>query len=577
MPTIKSHDKKPLQKRNLKVAQTSHLGHLHQSVGTHPAKGLTPQGLNAILQRAEMGDWRSQFELFEDMEERWTHLFAEMDKLKRLVMALDWELHPPDNPSSEEEKLTERLKEAFSSMTDLEDLFFDMLDAVGKGFSPIEITWDYNGEWQLPATREKRPQSWFTHDRETRTKLLLRSNRTMVGEELLPYNWIVHRHQARSGYLCQTALYRSLVWVYLYHQYAARDNAEANEVFGRPIIVGKYPALAGDKEIETFVRAITGIGRNARGVIPQGMEIELLQAVSTSGNPFLATIAWAEKSASKAILYGTLTSQADGKTSTNALGDIHNEGFRDRIQSVALQLEASIKSQLIAPIVRLNIGQIPFNRLPVLKFDSAPKEDQDALIGRMVKAVSVGVPVPVSFVQQKLNIPEPVGQEPVLMPQFVAVAPASTTDSDKLAKGETEGNRDRQNKEAPSSGTGAPKKGAPAASMRALYDTFAATVPGATQALRARSVDPGPATPHTIRLAQEAAPAMSAMIGHLQALVTQADSLEALRMSLLEGFGDLPTDDFAAIMGMAMAAADLGGRAKLLDDAANLPANSANP
>lgn len=571
MPTAKTHDKKPMQKRNLKTEQTAALAHLHQSIGTHPAKGLTPQGLNAILQRAEMGDWKSQFELFEDMEERWTHLFAEMDKLKRLVMALDWELHPPEKPSSEEEKLTERLQEAFTAIPDLEDLFFDMLDAVGKGFSPIEITWDYNGQWQLPATRHKRPQAWFTHDRETKTKLLLRSNRAMDGEELLPYNWIIHRHQARSGYLCQTALYRSLVWVYLYHQYAARDNAEANEVFGRPIIVGKYPALATEKEIETFVRAITGIGRNARGVIPDSMTIELLQAVNTSSNPFLATVAWAEKSVSKAILYGTLTSQADGKTSTNALGDVHNEGMRDRIQSVALQLEASIKSQLIAPIVHLNIGQVPFNRLPVLRFDSAPKEDQDAFIGRMVKAVSVGVPVPVSFVQEKLNIPEPVAQEPVLMPQFVAVAPASTTDSDKLKQGETEANRDRQAAQPPSSGTGSPKKGAPAASMRALYDTFAAAVPGAAHALRARSIDPGPATPHTIRLAQEAAPAMSQMISHLQSLVNEAESLEALRMSLVEGFGDLPTDDFAVIMGMAMAAADLAGRAKLLDDANNPP------
>ena len=51
---------------------------------------------------------------------------------------------------------------------------------------------------------------------------------------------------------------------------------------------------------------------------------------------------WCERTQSKGILGGTLTSQADGKTSTNALGNIHNEVRHDLTVSDARQLEGTI-------------------------------------------------------------------------------------------------------------------------------------------------------------------------------------------------------------------------------------------
>ena len=568
MPTKKDQNGEKYRKADLKKGQTTEILHLHQSFGTHPSRGLTPQRLNAILQEAERGQWQSQFDLFEDMEQRWTHLFAECDKLKRLVMSLDYEVHPPDKPTPEEERTTEQVAEAIDALPDLEDLFFDMLDGVGKGFSPIEIVrWDYDGKWQLPFERHKRPQSWFTHDRETRTELRLRNQRSVDGEPLKPLQWIVHVHRARSTYLAEAPLYRSLVWVYLYFMYASRDHAERNEIFGKPIIVAKYPSQASDPEKAALYNAIKGIGRNARGAISDQMQIELLSAAQSSSDPFTAMIRWCESSVSKALLYGTLTSQADGKTSTNALGDVHSDMFRDRVQSVARQLESTLRHQLIAPIVHLNVGHVAPNRLPRIRFDAAPKEDQDAFMSRMIQAVSVGVPVPIRFVQEKINVPEPVGDEPVLLPQFVAVAPAKTTDADKLAAGETEDNRDLQNEQTPSQGTGAPKKGSPAATLRALFDTFANTDHRSVQAMRARGVDPGPATPYTTRLASEGAAGFAQMIQALKSLAENAESLDALRTELALNFADLPDRELQNVMGVALAAADLGGRAKADDDA----------
>ncbi|MEL5367281.1 DUF935 family protein, partial [Serratia nevei] len=109
-------------------------------------------------------------------------------------------------------------------------------------------------------------------------------------------------------------------------------------IYGIPLRIGKYPEGIGKKEKNELMRAVTELGRYAGGIIPKEMEITLHQASNSSHEPFMALAEWAEKSMSKAILGGTLTTQADGKTSTNALGEIHNEVRHDLLSSDSRQL-----------------------------------------------------------------------------------------------------------------------------------------------------------------------------------------------------------------------------------------------
>ena len=48
----------------------------------YPSGGLTPQTLAAIFREADMGDVARQAELFEEMEEKDTHLFSELQTRK---------------------------------------------------------------------------------------------------------------------------------------------------------------------------------------------------------------------------------------------------------------------------------------------------------------------------------------------------------------------------------------------------------------------------------------------------------------------------------------------------------------
>lgn len=343
----------PIQREILRESQTSQVSYLHNTFAEHPAQRLTPQRLERILNEAESGNLTAQADLFTDMEERDAHLFAEMQKRKRALLTVGHQVVPPPNATPAEQADAAWLSEFITELDAWEDFIIDCLDAIGQGFSNIEIEWELMGREWYPKKFNYRPQSWFTLDKNNQDTILLRTDNG-VGEPLQPFGWVCHRHKSRSGYVARAGLLRTLSWPYICRNFGVQSLAELLEIYGIPLRIGKYPEGIGKKEKNELMRAVTELGRYAGGIIPKEMEIELHEAAVGSHAPFMALAEWAEKSMSKAILGGTLTTQADGKTSTNALGVIHNEVREDLLVSDGKQLAATIRSDLFWPLLVLN-------------------------------------------------------------------------------------------------------------------------------------------------------------------------------------------------------------------------------
>lgn len=405
---------RPIEQATLREQQTSRLAQLHAEFAEHPSSGLTPPRLAGILRTAEQGDIRAQCELFQDMEEKDAHLLAEIGKRRRALTTVDWSVLPPRNPSSAEKAEADWLNEVLQDLPDFEDLLFDMLDAIGKGFSCIEMDWQRLGREWLPQAFNYRESSWFQLDLETRTELRLRDS-SATGEALNPFGWIVHTHKAKSGYVARGGLYRVLAWPFLFKNYAVRDLAEFLEIYGLPVRLGKYPPGSSADEKATLLRAVVSIGHNAAGIIPDGMAIDFKEAAKGTHEPFDWMVQWAEKSMSKAILGGTLTSQADGKSSTNALGAVHNEVRHDLLKSDAKQVATSLRQYLLYPLLVLNKGgdRDP-RRLPRFQFDLVEAEDMATYAEALPNLVNAGLQIPVNWAHEKLRIPLPSKGDAVL-------------------------------------------------------------------------------------------------------------------------------------------------------------------
>ncbi len=407
----------PIKTKQIKESQSARVAHLNSTYAGHPSRGLTPAKLARIMAQAELGDITAQHELFMDMEEKDGHIYAEMSKRKRALLIADWDIVPPRNPSAKEKKAAAYIKELMTDIPNFEDVILDCLDAIGHGFACLEIEWHMLGKEWLPKKISHRPQGWFQTDRETRTQIRLR-DLSLDGAALNPFGWITHVHKAKSGYLSRAGLHRVLAWPFLFKNFSVRDLAEFLEIYGLPLRLGTYPSGSSDDEKATLMQAVTQIGHDAAGIIPEGMNIEFMKVASGSGgsDPFQSMISWAERTQSKTILGGTLTSQADGKTSTNALGNVHNEVRHDLMVSDGFQLGGTLTRDLVYPLLALNVGGVDdVRRCPQFKFDLQEPEDLGLYAEAVPKLVDVGFPIPVSWAQEKLRIPAPAKDEPILV------------------------------------------------------------------------------------------------------------------------------------------------------------------
>lgn len=513
---------------DLSAPQTSQLQHLQRELQTHPTRGLTPSRLAKILDAAENGDLIGQYELFEDMEEKDGHIAAEMGKRRRACV-LDWDVVPPEGADAAEKKIAARLGELLMEIPDFEDMVFDLTDAIGKGFACLELEWHRVEGFWVPKTVTHRPQSWFTLHRGYRQELRLRSHNVtdgVIGDPLTPFGWITHVHKAKSGYLERAALFRQLVWTYLFKNYSVGDLAEFLELIG-VLRLGKYPPNASEKEKATLLRALAAIGHNASGIIPEGMLIEFHNVAPGDPKAFQAMIDWCERNQSKVILGGTLTSGADGQASTNALGNVHNEVRKDLRDGDIRQVNTTLTRDLVFAVASLN-GLAPggLRRLPQFRLKTQEREDLTAFSQGLPALVNMGVRPPVAWVHEKLGIPMAQGNEPVLAPQG------------------------------------------------ATPSLLPSPVAAATAQLTATGV-PGPAgtlPPHMQmqpRLADNLAPAVGAWIDQVRELVQRAQSLAEIRDGLDALLPDMTLDQYAAAMAVALRAAEMAGRYEVMQEAAS--------
>jgi len=402
----------------------SRLGYLKQHFAEHPSSGLTPARLASILQDAERGYLVPQAELAEDIEEKDAHVYSELQKRKLALLNLSGRVLPPRNASEAEKRDAEQVQELLDELPDFDDLILDLADAILKSYSHIELEWQRLGNDWLVVQGHYRPQSWFQLNPDDRNQLRLRDG-SYEGAALQPFGWISHVHRARSGYPGRNGLARILAWPYLFKNYSVRDLAEFLEIYGLPLRLGKYPNGASDKEKSTLLNAVMSIGHNAGGIIPKGMEIDFMEAAKGGADPFEAMMAWCERSQSKAILGGTLTSQADGKTSTNALGNVHNEVRQELRDSDLRQIAGTLTRDLIFPLWMLNCKTAGDpRRAPRFQFDTAEPEDMAHYSQHLPNLVDLGMRVPLSWAHEKLQIPEPEADEPVLGRAQPAAEPA---------------------------------------------------------------------------------------------------------------------------------------------------------
>lgn len=516
MATIVDQYGKPFNTAAVAVPQTASIASLQNTYIESHLSGLTPARAASILAAADQGDIIAQHRLFEDMFDRDAHIQCEFGKRAGAVNTLDWSIAPPTDASAAEKKAAAWVEDVLRNVVDdFEDLILSMMEAVGHGFAPIELEWQMLEGERIP-TFHPRPQDWFRLD-PTRRELRL-NDASAEGAQLTSMGWIMHTaRKAKTGYIARLPLFRVLVWPFIYKSYSISDLAEFLETYGLPIILGKYYQGAQPEEKASLMRAVTALGHDARAIMPKEMEIEI-NKITGSGDsaPHLAMVDWAERSQSKAILGQVLSAEAKATGMGSGVADLQGEVRTDIRTSDARQIAATLTRDLIYPLVAFNRPGINgMRRCPRMVFDTGEAEDLKLYAESLPKLAQGGARIPVSWVHEKLRIPQAGADEAVFS---IPAAPAQPVQTGTAAL------------------TATP---APAA----VADTADKMLPA---------------------LDQHAAPEVDALVKEIGNMLDKAESLEQFREQLLTRYGALDAAGLVEVMAVALAAIDLRGRAEVL-------------
>ncbi len=487
----------------------------------YPSSGLTPYSLANIFREADQGDVKRQSELFEEMEEKDTHLFSELQTRKNAVLGMDYDILPWSE-SAEDRRIRDFCSDCLFNMASLEDSLLDLMDAVGKGFSLSEIIWGMDGqravidriEWihAKKAVFYERGAS-DTWAKSFEVPRVLTESDPVNGEILPPFKLIYHRYKARSGYDTRAGVLRVCAWMYLFKNYALKDWVAFAEVFGMPLRLGKYDPSASSGDKDALLAAVRSLGSDAAGIISKSTEIEFVESVKNAGtnNIYESLAEFCDKQMSKAILGQTATTEGTpGKLGNE---DAQDKVRHDLIRSDAEALSKTIRFQILRPLVGYNFGWD--KPLPWFKIKYEPAEDLKAASDVYVNLSQIGFCPSAEHVSERFNIPLP-------------------------KKGETA-------LQAPT-GTG--------------------MVPGKI-VVRANSVSPqpspqpppDPADMISDRLGAEGmAVTDAAFMAPIKRLVESANSLEEIRDGILNIYADLDPAELGELIARAMASADLAGR-----------------
>lgn len=496
---------------------SARVGLIKREFAEHPTKGLTPARLYQILEGAEQGDLMAQCDLFEDMEEKDPQIGADMLKRRQLAAELEWQVVPPDNASAQEKKATDHAIEVLQAM-EVEDLVLDLGTGLGHGFANLELTWGRDGATRYIEQPTLRPHRWFRLHPDDQNHITLR-DMSATGAELWPLGWVAHRHRARPGYVARAGLHRMLAWPYLFQNYALGDLAQLLDIYGMPARLGKYPKNATKSEKATLLRAVVAMGKDAAGIIPEGMAIEFLEAAQGSADLYLAMMNWCERSKSRVILGGTLTSGTGEGTNTNALGNVHERGQAALIRSDVRQYNSTVRRSILWPMAALNFGITDANRAPRFVLDMGETEDFQVLANTLPVFVDMGAKIEVDWLHEKSGIPKAKDGAPVLQPR-------------------------------------------PQQPMTAMLRQQ----PGAHLAVLRQGQRPAtPADAIAARMAREGDPAIATWLERIEAMLAAAKSIEEFREMLLAAQTELDEDELAALIGDGLSIAELAGRSDIED------------
>jgi phage gp29-like protein len=410
----------------------------------------------SIIWSAMLRDDGSAILYYRELEEKDVDVANAFNTLKGTVLERNWTIEPyrdgkPAKDDTEAVEIANWVKGQLDNIADLDGVLDNMLDSAAYGFSVQELIFDVSmGQAELQDIRDCPQELFLFNDRyspQIGPMQFLNSpyagSGTLVPEE----KFLIWSYRARSRNRMGRPLLRSIFWPSWFKRNMLRLWAQYAEK-GPGTAVVRYSDSDNKQEQQQAADLAQALIEQVAVAVPKNFDYDKeLLTIARALNPAVYESFFKSQQLDivRMILGETLTSfGGEGGKGTQALGDVHADTLESRTVGLCKKAQSVLNRQLIRNLVLWNYG--PKAPIPQWHYDIEEEEDQTERLGIVAGAYELGVPIPVSYAQERFDIPAPDGDEAVLI-KPVNVAPvdniretttASFADRGHVAQAESE-------------------------------------------------------------------------------------------------------------------------------------------
>lgn len=383
---------------------------------------LTPQQVSSILRNADGGRMEDLVDLANDARQKDLTLQSVLGTRELAVQGLAWELHFPgqDKKSTRGSRQLGLCKDAIDALGEsFPKLIGHLVGAIYYGYAVSETDYCRDGRRIMPECVRNLSARRFGF-RDVDGAFVWRDQQTNWQDvdfiATYPHRFIVSQPRINGDVPCREGLVRPLMWAALFRNWTLSDWLKLGEIAWKPWRIGTFEKKASQPDIDALVAVLKGMSSSGVAVLPETAKVDIQwpggQVSQRASHSELFEVLGLEMA--KGVLGQTLTT-SQGKVGSQALGNVHNEVRKDIREMDARYVAAVITHYFLRSICWLNLGDVEVPRLRFLTEEAADIQVFGEGLSKLVApANGVGMRIPARWAHDRLGIPEPVDDEPVL-------------------------------------------------------------------------------------------------------------------------------------------------------------------
>ena len=289
-----------------------------------------------------------------------------LEKRKMSLTSRPWKVAPPEGDTSRAGKKAADMVRAQFTALGFDQITRALLDANLKGISTNEVMWRKVGSeivadevldlepWMFQFALKPDPDEYLFARCGVR---LLTAGNFSLGEKVPHRKFLIHRFGAKYNNPWGLGLGTRLFWPIFFKRQGLQFWLSFAERFGTPVPIGKYPNNAQPAEKATLRRALQAFQQEASIMVPQGMEITLLEAAKSGIDTYERLCKYMDDQTASIVL---------GKPGGNSGGQLasavntENEVRLELVKADGDLLSDTLNRQLVRWIVDYNMPGAPY-------------------------------------------------------------------------------------------------------------------------------------------------------------------------------------------------------------------------